>query len=603
MNWSMYLGLSMGVFLLGIVLALFLHSSRRKILFLDSFKIFVSMIFVSALILFVPVYAVDFSVDGMVDSMWKAFLLAIYNTVHLFAVNGDVFSLADLLKNEIGIVYEIYICYAVFIAVVISLVTLGFILSFFKNIMSYFRYILGWNKEAYIFTELNRKSITLAEDLIRNDKNRMIVFMDYFESNEEESFELSQRAKDIGAICFKKDIHGVNFAYHGKNKEISFFVIGINETENMEHVLSLVKRYKNLEGTNLYIFSDRVESELLLTSIDKGKMKVRRVNEIRALINRMLYVDGVDIFKTAYPVNENLKKIHAVIVGLGKHGSEILKALSWYCQMDGYELEIDAFDKDMEACERLYTQCPELLSEELNGVSIEGEPIYKINLHGNISVDSREFVRKISEIVHPTYVFVALGSDAENIRVATYLRMLFERNKIKPVIKAIVYNSKEAEVIKGITNFKKQKYNISCIGDFESSYSEDVILESDLEKDALKRHMQYANGDPEVEEDFWKYVYNYQSSMATAIHAKARIECEIPYAGKEEKDLCEADTEKLKTLEHRRWSAYMRTEGYCYSGSLDASSRNDLGKLHHNLVPYKKLTTEDKNKDKRIAVE
>ena len=242
MEWNLYLSASMIVFALGIILALFLHGKRKKIFFLDGFKVFVGMIFISAFILFVPVYAADFALDGVVDSMWKAILLSIFNTIHLFAVDGDIFILKELLKNKIGIVYEIYICYAVFLAVVISLLTFGFILSFLKNFTANFRYLCGWNKDVYIFTELNKKSITLAEDLTRKDKRRVIVFTDYFENNEEEAFELSQRAKDVGAICFKKDIHGVNFANHGKNKEISFFVIGHDETENMEHVLSLVNK-------------------------------------------------------------------------------------------------------------------------------------------------------------------------------------------------------------------------------------------------------------------------------------------------------------------------------------------------------------------------
>ena len=37
-------------------------------------------------------------------------------------------------------------------------------------------------------------------------------------------------------------------------------------------------------------------------------------------------------------------------------------------------------------------------------------------------------------------------------------------------------------------------------------------------------------------------------------------------------------------VEHKRWNAYMRTEGYQYSGSTQEISRNDLGKLHHDLV-------------------
>ena len=59
----------------------------------------------------------------------------------------------------------------------------------------------------------------------------------------------------------------------------------------------------------------------------------------------------------------------------------------------------------------------------------------------------------------------------------------------------------------------------------------------------------------------------------------------------------EEEKQLLRVIEHRRWNAYMRAEGYCYSGSRDKQSRNDLAKLHNDLVPFDLLTEEEKAKD------
>ena len=82
---------------------------------------------------------------------------------------------------------------------------------------------------------------------------------------------------------------------------------------------------------------------------------------------------------------------------------------------------------------------------------------------------------------------------------------------------------------------------------------------------------------------------------------KARIACGIPGADKKEEELTEKERNIIETLEHRRWNAYMRAEGYVYSGSKDKSSRNDLAKMHHDLVDYASLSDEEKRKDSRIG--
>ena len=53
-------------------------------------------------------------------------------------------------------------------------------------------------------------------------------------------------------------------------------------------------------------------------------------------------------------------------------------------------------------------------------------------------------------------------------------------------------------------------------------------------------------------------------------------------------------------LEHKRWNAYMRSEGFVYSGSTDKKTRNDLGKMHNDLVPSSNLSEKEKIKDLRV---
>ena len=174
--------------------------------------------------------------------------------------------------------------------------------------------------------------------------------------------------------------------------------------------------------------------------------------------------------------------------------------------------------------------------------------------------------------------------------------MYFERLKIHPVIQAIVYDSQRKKALEGIQNYRGQAYDIQFIGDMEASYTEAVIMGSELEAQALQRHLKWGK-----EEEFWTYEYNYRSSVASAIHMKARIHCGIAGADKKEDELTGREQEIIENLEHRRWNAYMRSEGYVFSGSTDKSSRNDLAKMHHDLVDFSSLTEEEKRKDSKVG--
>ena len=610
MEWIVCGILSVVLLLAGAISVYYLNKTKKKSSILNGFYVFAASVFVSNLVLVFPAYWNE--MGRTYAAVISAFFLSVYNAVKVFAVDGDYSVIATNLSRDSEFVYDCYTCYAAVIFLLTPVLTVGFVLSFFKNITANIKYRFSSNEEIYIFSDLNEKAITLAEDLKRNNPERTLVFTDYFEKNEEEFYELSTRVQELGAICFKKSIDVIDFCKKVKDRKLHFFAIGENETDTIEQSLSLIEKYRNVTDNeiNLYTFSNRVESELLLTAVDKGKMKVRRINEVRSLVNRILQEHGTELFENAYEEENGMKKISAVIVGMGSHGSEMLKALSWYCQLDGYEVEINAFDKDPLAYDKMYTQCPELISKRYNGVTVEGEAQYKIDIHSGVDVDSIEFMKKVQAIENPTYVLISLGSDAENIRIAAYVRMLFARKGYKenPIIQTVISNSEEARALEGIKNFKEQPYQIQCVGDLKTSYSEKVIKNTELENHALAVHMSYSimgkTGEElekaveEATETFWKYEYNYRSSMATEIHKQVYKYCRIPGIGEIDGKIKDEERDAiLKAVEHRRWNAYMRSEGYVYSGSPDSSSRNDLAKMHHNLVVYQNLNEEDKGKD------
>ncbi|MBR5033920.1 MAG: hypothetical protein IKX71_01305, partial [Bacteroidales bacterium] len=103
------------------------------------------------------------------------------------------------------------------------------------------------------------------------------------------------------------------------------------------------------------------------------------------------------------------KQISAVIVGLGRYGTEMLKALSWYCQMDGYHVEIDVYDADEKAEDRFRALAPELMAEAYNGVVIPGEAEYTIRIHSGIDAGTKTFADEIGKRKGTTFAFVALG--------------------------------------------------------------------------------------------------------------------------------------------------------------------------------------------------
>lgn len=591
MEWLVFLIISTICLLSSAILAIVRTKTGEK-----SGKILFAGVALSSVILFVPIYVHTFRTTGC--GIFETVLVSIHNMIRLFVVDGEFeFITTNLASSQAWINKGYSVLFSV-LFVLAPILTFGFVLSFFKNVSAYRRYILHYNSDVYVFSELNERSLSLAESLKKKrSKKSLVVFTNMFEEEEEHIQELVARANGLGAVCFEKDIVTINFAFHSRNSELYFFTIDEESSENMSHAIKLVNKYKYRRNTNLYVFSTQAESEMLLAkafeSCDENiKIKVRRVNEVRSLIAENLYENGYNqIFQNAYDDGSGIKKINALVVGMGQHGAEMTKALSWFCQMEGYLVEINAFDIDACAEPKFAKTCPELM--KFSGkLDIEGETKYTIKIHSEVDVESLNFYTIISKLPRTTYVFIALGNDEKNIATAVELRSVFERMGYSPKIQAVVYNSEKRNALSDISNFKGQRYNIDFIGDIKSMYSEEVILCSELEKKALQRHLKWGK-----ESEFWQYDYNYKSSIASAIHREMKKLCGIPGIEKDPEERTEEELWSLRILEHCRWNAYMRSEGYVYSGSVNKETRNDLAKMHNCLVPFGELPLEEQEKD------
>ena len=583
MDWERIFIASSGVLVILAFLSPILGKIKyKKKRIINPFHILLAAVFISAAIMYFPMYYELFKEEELQGL--KSILLSIFSSLRVFLVDGEYNFVSEHIAGLSGWVYTAYSVHATFLFVAGPLLTFGVVLSFFKNLQAYKRYFTGFFRETYIFSQLNEGSLLLAEGIKSEKRRPLIIFTDVSESEEKDRLSDFEKAEQLGAICFRKDIASIRFGFHCPGRKLNFFMVEEADDKNIKYALELIGRYKKRRETEVYVFSESIMSQMLLSGAKWGKVTVHRVDRIQSLISRTLYDTGYEtIFKHAADTAN--KNICAVIVGLGKHGMEMLKALPWFCQMDVYSAQLHAFDSRSDIEGEFMRVCPELMKMQ-NKVSI-GDPEdahYSITLHQGVNTNSHDFFSELSKLGNITYIFIAQGSDEQNIRTAVEIRAFLGRRGVNPKIQTVIYNSDLKEEFSHLKN-----QGISIVGDLRSSYSPDVVMNSKLVDLALERHKKWG-GD---EESFWKSEYNYRSSTASVIHKKMKIACGIPGANIDDPQKRNPiDRVNLRMLEHRRWNAYMRSEGYVYDKKKDHTL-----KTHYDLVRFSKLDPKTQEND------
>ena len=619
------LGASFALLTVGIAVGLWRHcramrwgdrtvGQKRRVL--SPFQWFLAFFFLAAAFIFLPVYVFDGGWDAVA---WiRNVLLSVHNAMRLFILDGDFegvrFFLAAVDLPEV--LKSVYTVYAALLFVAAPVLAAGFVLSFFRNVGSVLRYLLCRPAHLVYMSELNERSLALAENILRAEKKgTRVVFCDVFVKNEEAEFELLSEAGRLGAICFRKDVTQIPLRRGLHHTRRTFYLIGNDEDENVKQALFLlrhcigVETYNN-ENTRFFVFSTTPASEPLLDSTEQGRMQVRRVNEARSLA--WSTVVETNIF-SKYREEEGERAVSVLIVGSGGYGTELAKVILWCGQLPHYRVQVHVVDNKKNAKSLFRSHSPELVAGSER--KEEGYPQYALHFHEGVDVNTAEFDDLIEEIGPFTSVFVTLGDDDKNVATAMKInrevRRLAKEEDLIPTIYAVVYSSlklatlqKNGERLKCLDEYD---YDISFFGDMRSRYSPEVIERRVLDREGRKIHMEWARkkngarwqqdleecgGDEEKAaqkgeercERYDRYEYYRTASMATALYEQVLAVTEIS-----EEDFAAEGKEKY---EHLRWYAYMGAEGY-----RAAEKINFVGKIHSAMAAYRRAGARKKENE------
>lgn len=557
-------------------------------------------VFLSAFVLLIPVYRQELA--DQENPFLRSLISSAHQAFQMFTLDAD----RDIvMRLSVQDAWQSRCAYWILAAELIAapLLTFAFVISFFEDFMDTLRFRLSRKRCVYVFSELNERSLALAGSVAgKGGRGNAIAFAGVTDKDDGRMAALIGQAREMRAILLKKDILSIRC---GTRKKLYLFAIGESETANQILSLRLIDRFRDRKNTWLYVFSSRVECELLLNQKDTGRMTVRRINPVQSLIYSHLYREGRQLFRAAdqaakagWPVN-----VHCLVIGLGQYGAEMLKALSWFCQMPGYRLEADACDIDPQAEEHFTAQCPELMSEAHNRTDLPGDACYRIRIHSGVDAASAAFEKELRGKSDICYAFVALGSDEANIRTAVALRTLFAGvgayESGVPIIETVVCQADEIQAINTAQDQNAAQDQDSALSQIrfingaDEMYSVDTVMQSDLKREAVQYHAHWAKTDEEMKSanrKLYRYGYYYRSSCSAVIHANALVGV-LRDQGVTAGQL-DARKAELNCLEHRRWNAYMRSEGYRY-----AKATNRLAKQHSDLLPFDQLADGEKEKD------
>lgn len=688
---------------------------RNGISFRKALIVLSAAVFVSLVIIYCPVtlnrYAEVYTGSGGAVIIIAAVLQSVQNAARTFVLDG---AWSDLLQPEVnGVEIPMYATViGLFLNVLAPVLTFSAILSMFKEFTARARVRLMSlsRRPLFLFSELNRNTVFLAQDIRRKYPKANLVYTDVYPEDDESNYELREQAAILNAVSLRTDITELKIKERKSLTE--YFLFGHDEEENVTQAKKLFMKNKERKDTAIYVLSVRKGNALMIDSMTAsldvneklqkaeernwdyedlkahirggGILRLRRIDPERQTAWRE--IPKIECIRKAMssPAG-NGKKTLSILVLADTHLSyTIIRTLLWFCQSDKFRLEINVVYADYLSNQEsilsgrqegkvnvrslLEFDCPDII--RTNGEETEGDAFYDIEFIESTRFEQGEFLTQLiktasgsdersetaKRLLKTDLVITDRGNDDETLETAAFLRTTFERLNKRPEIYAVCED--EEELLKdlneynNIITYKDANYDIRFIGRRHDTYSYENIRNSEEEDLGFCQHIKWIDvsnsRDPSESRDkdlkrellnYERHEYYRDSSVSKAMYIRnvicdpdqeldaeeamklirqkglegridenskfewrlrIRPEYECQKDPKEPRDrwLCACrNCTYRRELEHNRWNAYMRTQGYIPSPSGDINDKRAMAMVHGNLVPFGELKEEDRKKD------
>ncbi len=513
-------------------------------------------------------------------------------------------------------------------------VVIGVILKIMDSFFPMVRYIFGLRGEIVIFSSITERGVLLAEDIRKNrNKKSVFVFLKQVDKQDGQSELLTERIRDISGYIFAYDLEKLPLPLFSKRRTIDYFLLKENHDQNINDALCLANLYEEKASksnirkkVNVHILSDNPETECLLDTIhNDSNCTFKLINEMKLMLYQL--IEENPLFVNAED------ELEILVVGAGRNGLEAAKICSWCGYTSKLTPKVWLIDKDIAPKKKLMKECPEML---------ENNVVFR-----QIDVETPEFLEFLREHPKISYVICAVGDDHLNLRTALDIRAVsYEHGKCslteekKPFIGVLLndefLHDKCESLSFRLEKLKvKRSYDLHAYGDLKKFYTWNNLCKSKIDCRGIIIHKIYdkkINEAGDFAQEYIKSNYDRDSSNASAMHMKNRIYSVLVEKGdianrdrfqwKEEptdemialyEEYMNSYTREseelidLAKLEHRRWNAYSRAQGWRIATAEDMQewdvkevfkvNKNIPARMHSNLVEWDELDEGTKGYD------